>query len=426
VPLRLHNHFEGSGWLCTKRGICESMTEFYQSIGRDPFGAIPLTFIVRDGTTDPQFAQFRLAFDAFKAEAKHCMWLVKPGEWGNRGCGIRIYNNAEEVAQRVDSKEKVWAIQKYMERPFLIHKRKFDVRAYCLVLQEPAGGPLRAFSYRDAYLRTTSAKYTTKRFDRMIHLNNDAVQKNGEDYGKFESANKMSLDEFQKYLDEHHPKDGYLVREQLMPQIRGLMADAVRAASSRLNPRNIDHCFEVYGFDFMVDANFRVWLIECNANPCLDLCSAYLSHLIPTMLDQALRLSLDRVFASARPSKVDTQDHGGEGGTKWDPIFDSSREPSDRSPDVEPSAAWVEKLPQRACDAANSSCAAADVSELAALALGRQIVCPKARAKLACKEHDLIEDCEEDVDEAECEEAVDDKGDEDASEEEGPDDDDAV
>ena len=69
-----------------------------------------------------------------------------------------------------------------------------------------------------------------------------------------------------------------------MRQLSGLMADAVRAASPLLNPRGIDHCFEVYGFDFMVDANFRPWLIECNANPCLDLCSAYLSHLIPTML----------------------------------------------------------------------------------------------------------------------------------------------
>ena len=30
---------------------------------------------------------------------------------------------------------------------------------------------------------------------RMVHLNNDAVQKHGDNYGKFESANKMSLDE---------------------------------------------------------------------------------------------------------------------------------------------------------------------------------------------------------------------------------------
>ena len=29
----------------------------------------------------------------------------------------------------------------------------------------------------------------------MVHLNNDAVQKHGDNYGKFESANKMSLDE---------------------------------------------------------------------------------------------------------------------------------------------------------------------------------------------------------------------------------------
>ena len=39
---------------------------------------------------------------------------------------------------------------------------------------------------------------------RMVHLNNDAVQKKGDNYGKFESANKLSLEEFQKYLDEHH------------------------------------------------------------------------------------------------------------------------------------------------------------------------------------------------------------------------------
>merc|ERR1712060_285222 len=144
------------------------------------------------------------------------------------------------------SKEKVWAIQKYIERPLLIHKRKFDIRAYCLVLQDPLnqGGGFHAFCYKDAYLRTTSAQYTTKKFDRMIHLNNDAVQKHCEDYGKFESANKMSLDEFQRYLDDNHAKDAVNVRQHLMPQIQGLMADAVRAVAPRLNPRGIENCFE--------------------------------------------------------------------------------------------------------------------------------------------------------------------------------------
>mmetsp|Transcript_48384 Transcript_48384/g.134493 ORF Transcript_48384/g.134493 Transcript_48384/m.134493 type:complete len:513 (-) Transcript_48384:8-1546(-) len=365
APLRIHNHFEGSALLTTKRGICESMSSLYLPLGRDPFGAIPLTFIVRGGTTDLQFALWREAFAAFDAEAGQRIWLVKPGESGNRGCGIKIYDSIEEVAQRVDSKKSMFVIQKYIERPLLIHKRKFDIRAYCLVLQEPLTGALRAFCFRDAYLRTTSARYTTKTFDRMVHLNNDAVQKHGEDYGKFESANKMSLEEFQRYLDEHHAKDGVSVRQRLVPQIRGLMADAVRAVAGRINPRGLRGCFEVFGFDFMVDAGFRVWMIECNANPCLDLCSAYLSHVIPTMLDHALTLSVDRLCTGPgwRPPKAES-DHGGEGGTKWDMIFDSLQ-------DFPPSIAcsWIEALPE-----------GKDVD--GTVVLGRQIICTKQpRAK---------------------------------------------
>ena len=29
-------------------------------------------------------------------------------------------------------------------------------------------------------------------------------------------------------------------------------------------------CFEIYGFDFMLDASYRVWLIEVNTNPCIE------------------------------------------------------------------------------------------------------------------------------------------------------------
>lgn len=35
----------------------------------------------------------------------------------------------------------------------------------------------------------------------MIHLTNDAVQKKGQEYGKFENGNKLSFMEFQKYID---------------------------------------------------------------------------------------------------------------------------------------------------------------------------------------------------------------------------------
>jgi hypothetical protein len=351
------------------------MKALYLQAGLDPFGAIPLTFVVRNGSSDPEFVRWRQTWETFDAEVGQRMWLVKPGDRGNRGCGIGVYDTLEDVSKRIDAKAKVWVIQKYIEQPLLVHKRKFDMRAYALVRQE-SSGEIRAFAYRDAYLRTTSVQYTTKNLDKMIHLNNDAVQKNGEDYGKFESANKMSLEEFQKYLDTHHSKDGINVRQRIMPQISGLMADAVRAAAPRLNPRGIQGCFEVYGFDFMIDSNFRVWMIEVNANPCLDLCSAYLSSLIPTMLDHALILTVDRFFdgdASRQRSRGDLQ-FGGESGTKWDPIFDSSSQDA-----MVPSAApWLEPLPE---DYSEDSC-----QSLGRLILGRKVKKKNGRKSKAAAE----------------------------------------
>ena len=35
----------------------------------------------------------------------------------------------------------------------------------------------------------------------MIHLTNDAIQKKGDEYGKFEKGNKLSFDELGKYLE---------------------------------------------------------------------------------------------------------------------------------------------------------------------------------------------------------------------------------
>ena len=34
-----------------------------------------------------------------------------------------------------------------------------------------------------------------------MHLTNDAVQKKGEDYGKYETGNKVSFQDFAKYLE---------------------------------------------------------------------------------------------------------------------------------------------------------------------------------------------------------------------------------
>lgn len=61
----------------------------------------------------------------------------------------------------------------------------------------------------------------------------------------------------------------------------------------KLNKNNRKSCFEIYGYDFMIDELLEPWLIEVNTNPCLEESSALLKKLMPRMLDDAFRLTLD-------------------------------------------------------------------------------------------------------------------------------------
>ena len=64
----------------------------------------------------------------------------------------------------------------------------------------------------------------------------------------------------------------------------------------KLDPRRLCDSFEIFGYDFMIDENMRVYLIEANTNPCLELSCPLLARIIPAMLDSAFRIALDPLF----------------------------------------------------------------------------------------------------------------------------------
>jgi tubulin polyglutamylase TTLL1 len=54
-------------------------------------------------------------------------------------------------------------------------------------------GIVKGYWYEDGYLRTSSKEYDIENLqNRFIHLTNDAIQKNADDYQKHESGNKIS------------------------------------------------------------------------------------------------------------------------------------------------------------------------------------------------------------------------------------------
>ena len=78
--------------------------------------------------------------------------------------------------------------------------------------------------------------------------------------------------------------------------MKKLTSDVFRAVWGKIDPQKRINTFEVYGFDFMFDDAFKVFLIEVNTNPCLELASPLLARLIPTMLENSLRVAVDPIF----------------------------------------------------------------------------------------------------------------------------------
>ena len=71
------------------------------------------------------------------------IWIVKPASL-SRGRGIKTFDNITEILDYIIGKEISWVIQKYIENPLIIKKRKFDIRQW-LVLTDMK--PFRVWIY---------------------------------------------------------------------------------------------------------------------------------------------------------------------------------------------------------------------------------------------------------------------------------------
>lgn len=68
------------------------------------------------------------------------------------------------------------------------------------------------------------------------------------------------------------------------------------AVRKKLDPHRRKHTFELFGYDFILDEDFNVWLIEVNTNPCIEESSELLKVLLPRMIEDLLKITIDRLF----------------------------------------------------------------------------------------------------------------------------------
>lgn len=169
-----------------------------------------------------------------------------------------------EVKEQLEVYKDVYVVSKYIETPLLLGGRKFDLRIYVFV---NSFTPLRVFIYRGGFCRLSSERFNLDKQhmkDLTVHLTNIAVQRRQELNECTSSNMKWSLHSLRVHLSTQY---GEQKTNDLFGKINDIIIRSLLCVQHVVTQDK--HCFEVYGYDILIDDALKPWLIEVNASPSL-------------------------------------------------------------------------------------------------------------------------------------------------------------
>ena len=263
------NHFPNFYELTRKDLMAKNIKKYKKQLLKegktvDHLDFLPLTYVL------PQ--DMSVFIEEFK-KYPNSLWILKPN---NRcqGQGITLLNKTSKVKKMNFNKKvtdnyqninvnDVYVVSKYIENPFLMGGKKFDMRIYCLVT---TFHPLKAYLYQQGFCRFCNEKFSVDVSDInniYMHLTNVAIQKKYEKYQK-SNGGKFSLQNLLFYLENVY---GYERAQKCNSDITQVIINSLLSVESVMF--NDKHCFECYGYDILIDQNLKPWLIEINSSPSL-------------------------------------------------------------------------------------------------------------------------------------------------------------
>ncbi|KAG2454764.1 hypothetical protein HYH02_000599 [Chlamydomonas schloesseri] len=223
------------------------------------------------------------------------IWIVKPAG-KSRGRGIRLFNDPDVLLQYTRGEEAQglearWVAQKYVERPLIIWRRKFDIRQWVLVTD---WNPLCVWFYSTCYLRFAATDYDPNNLDIFQHLTNNSVAKYYEGPVKEDeitaNGNMWSIPRFEAWLEETYGRAD-LWPSLLQPAMKHVVICTLKCAQDLIAARK-GSC-QLYGYDFLIDDQLRVWLLEINSSPTLEASTPITTQLCADVQEDILRVTVD-------------------------------------------------------------------------------------------------------------------------------------
>lgn len=319
-PFQRANHFPGSWQLGRKDLLGKNIYRMKRQFAKD-YNILPSGFTLPEESA---------AWNQAREKNPNFLWIWKPI---NLSCGKGIRLFGSWIPPGVERKilQRAGIVQRYIDRPLLINGFKFDLRLYVVVT---SFDPLKVYINSEGLVRLATQKYQCSPDsldERTMHLTNYSVNKHaacykqnldsratgqegrgtkaedlegegeeaddgdmGDDNEDQEEANmgessKWSLRQLEEYLTAQGVDYG-----ELMSRIEDVIIKTLIAAEPQIvntwhqganfstaSPTPIQQvtpnqtCFEIYGFDVMVDDELQPWLLEVNVFPSLSSSSPY-------------------------------------------------------------------------------------------------------------------------------------------------------
>ncbi|XP_058559588.1 tubulin polyglutamylase TTLL6 [Neofelis nebulosa] len=251
------NHFPGMSEICRKDLLARNMSRMLKMFPKD-FLFFPRTWCLPADWGDLQ---------NYSRSRKNKTYICKPDS-GCQGRGIFITRTVKDIKPGEDM-----ICQLYISKPFIIDGFKFDLRIYVLMT---SCDPLRIFAYNEGLARFATTSYSQPCADNLddicMHLTNYSINKHSSNFVRdAQAGSKRKLSTFSVYMESH----GYNT-EQVWRDIEDVIIKTIISAHPIIkhnyhtcfpNHTLNSACFEILGFDILLDHKLKPWLLEVNHSP---------------------------------------------------------------------------------------------------------------------------------------------------------------
>ncbi|CAI6350938.1 unnamed protein product [Macrosiphum euphorbiae] len=250
---QFNNHIPSGSALCRKDNLWRYLKCMKNIFGTSLFGFSPDSY------------NLPLEYTKLAAECSHdtdvgekSIWICKPvGQ--SQGKGISLISQIGELVYDTNI-----VVQRYVKNPMLIGGYKYDLRLYVLV---PSFHPLTIYVYREGLTRFSTDKYSLNNLDNhFAHLTNSSINKLGPNYSETKEKIGLGCKWTLQQLRQHIRQAG--VNDWLLWQKISVLVSLTLASQCTGIP-STSNCFELYGFDILVDSDLKPWLLEVNLSPAL-------------------------------------------------------------------------------------------------------------------------------------------------------------